>query len=557
MSKLARNALALGTVTMIVTAGIQFSANGADEKFTYKSYGEAQFVAAGGALGDALLDPLGDFLEAGSVGAPTGVPAASAKVNTPTTAEKVGPNFPSGPLDPLGGLTGPIGDLLGSGGASAISSYAVAERDSSTALSGLVTDQGGLVDVDTIPDADEPDGLQLALTGPSSPLAPLNGVLDATLELPVASSRVELKENAPAAPLRDYSIAGGSITAELPAVDDISEQLGGLDAIGDLSAGALPIAGVSVNGVGDLLTSITTLTGGGLTIDLQTSTVTLDIEDLVNAALAEDNLGSINDQPENTALLPLVLDGIALAIPKIVTDLNTETLDAVKELSIDLTLAGVTTPIELGNAVDPIVTTLQGLVNGVVNTVVGPALQTAITDTVTPLVTQLEDVIDLRINVWETSPGGGYRGLVDERTGTAGIYSVTGLRLALLGAAGNGGLADVYLGNSLVGANSRAIVAPPTTPTPTSTTPTPTRTTPTPNSDGPSSDSDSGSTPIVDNVDDSDTVADADAQADADVTTTLPSTGAPNLLPFWLLGIALLLFGGAVLLNEKRRLNQI
>ena len=76
------------------------------------------------------------------------------------------------------------------------------------------------------------------------------------------------------------------------------------------------------------------------------------------------------------------------------------------------------------------------------------------------------------------------------------------------------------------------------------------------NGDGSDSVSD-GADANADNGDDSDTVADADAQADADVTTALPSTGAPNLLPFWLLGIALLLFGGAVLLNEKRRLNQV
>jgi LPXTG-motif cell wall-anchored protein len=51
-----------------------------------------------------------------------------------------------------------------------------------------------------------------------------------------------------------------------------------------------------------------------------------------------------------------------------------------------------------------------------------------------------------------------------------------------------------------------------------------------------------------------DAAADADAQADADVTQALPDTGAPsNLLPFLFLGLALVLFGGGVLLNEKRR----
>ena len=52
---------------------------------------------------------------------------------------------------------------------------------------------------------------------------------------------------------------------------------------------------------------------------------------------------------------------------------------------------------------------------------------------------------------------------------------------------------------------------------------------------------------------DSDAASDSDSQADADVTTTLPATGSPNLLPFWMLGLGLLLFGATVLLNEKRR----
>lgn len=50
-----------------------------------------------------------------------------------------------------------------------------------------------------------------------------------------------------------------------------------------------------------------------------------------------------------------------------------------------------------------------------------------------------------------------------------------------------------------------------------------------------------------------DSLADADAAADADVTTALPAAGAPNLLPFWLLGFALVAFGAAVLLNDRRQ----
>lgn len=48
-------------------------------------------------------------------------------------------------------------------------------------------------------------------------------------------------------------------------------------------------------------------------------------------------------------------------------------------------------------------------------------------------------------------------------------------------------------------------------------------------------------------------VGDGGGQGDADVVTSLPNAGAPNLLPFWLLGAGLIAFGGAVLLNERRR----
>jgi len=53
---------------------------------------------------------------------------------------------------------------------------------------------------------------------------------------------------------------------------------------------------------------------------------------------------------------------------------------------------------------------------------------------------------------------------------------------------------------------------------------------------------------------DADAIADADSAADADASAALPDTGAPNLMPFFLLGLALMAFGAAVLVNERRRL---
>jgi len=56
---------------------------------------------------------------------------------------------------------------------------------------------------------------------------------------------------------------------------------------------------------------------------------------------------------------------------------------------------------------------------------------------------------------------------------------------------------------------------------------------------------------------DADAIADADSAADADASAALPDAGAPNLMPFFLLGIALVAFGLAVLVNERRRFNDV
>lgn len=564
-NKLAKNSLAVGLATMIVTAGLSFSAQAADT-YDYKSYAEAQYIAAGGALGEALVDPLADFLEGGDFGVDDNSAGAASKVDTAGgTTEVSGPAYTASPLDPLAGLTGPIGDLVGSNGASLVSSYTKAQRDGSVAAAGLVTDQGGLVDVDSIPDASEPKGLKLNLSGPGQPLAAVDALANVVVELPAGSSRVELAENAPNAPIRGYSLAGGKITAEVAAVAGVLDQLGGLDAIGDLDISLPVIGGVKVTGVGDLLDSLTTLTAGGLTVDLNSTTVTLDIEDLVFAATGK----KLNQLDPNTPLLPAVVDGVALAVPELVTQLNTQVLEAIQGIDLELSLLGsppVTIP--LSDLTGELLAPLQDGIDAIVSSVLTPVLDATLPGVVTPLLTALEDVIDVRVNVWENAAGGGYRGLVADRTGTAGVYSVSALRVQLLGAIGNGGLADLYLGNSLVGPNSRTVVV---------------------NQDDANSDAnadqdgdaqsdadsvsdaDAQSDADADAASDADTaadsvadadadanadaVADADAQSDADVTQALPDAGAGrNLLPFMLLGLALALFGGGVLLNEKRRI---
>lgn len=56
-NKLAKNSIAVGLVTLIITAGLSFSAQAAP---TYTSHAEAQFISAGDPALGTILDGLGE-----------------------------------------------------------------------------------------------------------------------------------------------------------------------------------------------------------------------------------------------------------------------------------------------------------------------------------------------------------------------------------------------------------------------------------------------------------------------------------------------------------------
>ncbi len=88
MSRLAKNSIATGLATLLVTTGMAFAANGAT---TTTSYAEAQFIAAQNGLGE-IVNPLGDALEEGG-----------ANACEPATADCAGEEFTQSPLEPLEG----------------------------------------------------------------------------------------------------------------------------------------------------------------------------------------------------------------------------------------------------------------------------------------------------------------------------------------------------------------------------------------------------------------------------------------------------------------------
>lgn len=580
MKKIARNSLALGTATLIVTAGLSFSANGAS---TFRSYGEAQFIAASGAAGDPLVDPLGDALEANRQAGTSGAVACE-PAKLPNCDDEA---FTSSPAQALNALLGPIGNVLGAQ-VGPVGNHATARGGASSAASGAVTNNG----IVNVGDATNPSTLgnaTLDLTGAGSPLAGLGGIANLRLDTGAVAAKASLASPT-ANPVRDYDIAGGKITIALPALSALNTAVGGavstdlsdpielnasavcdlVSGLGQTLTGSLvpgvdidlcaqlsdpllnldALLSAEISGLAPLVGGLENVVKDGVTFDFQSGEITIDLEAAFFAATGEH----INEQAPNTEILAKVLPSLALNLNDIVADFKSEIVDQLGNLTLEVSLIGGLIPIpplSLGTITDPLGATLLDPLFDALDDVLVTA-GAPLANGLQTLVTSLNPLLKVVVNVPDA-----YRDLVKQQRGgvvtaAAGdIYSETALRVQV---GPSGQVADLLLGNALVGPNA-AVADPPTGAAAAAAGDDDGSDAPADNGDGSDANADSGSDAASDADANADTVADADAQADADVTTTLPSTGAPNLLPFWLLGIALLLFGGAVLVNERRRLS--
>ncbi len=428
-NKLAKNSIAVGLVTLIVTAGLSFSAQATPD---HVSHATAQSVSGN----EPLLDPLVNraACEAENPGAPTGAPAdkcdtglvtpgveaykQQAFANADGTSNAIATTAPVnfGTLGPALNLEDLAAGLSGADLSDVLTPLAVTLGTTVTALSPLVVPLNA--------------ALQTALAG-------VDGALPVSLSVPAASATCEATPT---------SATGDSSVADLT-----------LD-IGDATIN-IPI-------------DVDTSPNSNLVVgtDEAAQQIATDIVDGLIAAFSSN------------AGLNTVLDGLELVLGPIKDALLVELVDALEEPLL--------TPI--GNAIEP-------LVSGTVN------VQTSESPADAP---------------------------------TSGTIAVTALHLELLAKS-----LVLDLDHVTCGANRAAVVADDT-----------------PSDDTPADTQDDDDTPADDidtqDQDDADSfdVSDVNTQDDTDVTTTLPATGSPNLLPFWMLGLGLLLFGATVLLNEKRRL---
>ncbi len=600
MNKLARNTLALGTATMIVTAAVSFSANGADAT---KSYSAGRFLT--GSIGSTNLDSLAQLR--GETAANPGNLGANKNNLDLTVLSTIPVNVP-------GGLNLDVAKLLSpAGSAGALSQYASAEStQKAVGASGAVSDSGAVLTTS----GGVPINSKLSLKG-----GPLSGINDnlASVDLGVGalSSNTTVENGSPTT--RAYQIGGlnlqlgvpligkliGNVTNELTPVNAANNITLSPAALCSVSSSALTVSAttllaqlntlgvpttvtsavdtilnplgvptitsvnlcdpanplsavlnnatigqliaVKVTGLNDLTAGLKSFSGDGVAVDLNSGNITLDLAQILSAANID-----INKLPPNTDLLKYLTTGlISDKITKVINSAITDVVAKLGAVDVEVSVAGTTLPLKLkdltGQALPPLVNALTQASTAI--TQLGTPIDAVLAD----LVPNLNRLVQLTANNQSTSKtptlgtGTVNAGSTKGSISTAAVgdyYRTSALKINVLSNTLNIDIAASEAATLPVAVVSDQVAAADDSDAPAD------------NGDGSDSVSD-GADANADNGDDSDTVADADAQADADVTTALPSTGAPNLLPFWLLGIALLLFGGAVLLNEKRRLNQV
>lgn len=602
-NKLAKNSLAVGLATMIVTAGLSFSANGADAT---KSYGAGRFLS--GTIGGTNLDAVAELKGVGA--ANPGDPGANTNPLSLTLLSAIPINIP-------GGLDLNVADFLspGNGTAGVVNQYAAAQSTGKAAgASGAVNNTGAVLapgngefpaDAKISLDGGLLDGVNDKLAGVDLSIGALSSVtavdgstttrdyqigeLALDVNIPLLKALVGDLDTAldGLAPANDVTISLAqvcplvgntlSITSDVLLSTLTSLGLGALVTLLEpiLNNPLLPIANVDlcnvnpllsavagltealddlvkvqITGLADVTNGLTNFSGGGVAVDLSTGKVKLDLGAILTAAGVD-----LNNLPPNTDIVSFITsDLISGKITTILNNAINDVVTSIGNVTVTVTVAGMALPTaDLEPVIKPI-TDILSQVTAVVEQVGAP-----VDDVLAELAPNLTQIVALTGNKQSASTTATVKAAGTSTTPAAvgTYYRTSALGLSLLG----GDLATIDLATSEAGVLA-ADVADDTDTNADTVADVDTDVDVDVDTDA---DTDAQSDADADNAADTvadadadanaDAVADADAQSDADVTQALPDAGAGrNLLPFMLLGLALALFGGGVLLNEKRRI---
>lgn len=602
MSKLAKNSLAVGLATLIATAGLSFSANAAVDT---KSHASARFVT--GTLGTTSLDDVVKL-----EGTKASNPANDPEDTSDQLNDDNGPNanplsvtvLKAIPINFPGGIDFNLADILSPGaGTAAANQYSRAGSTSTAdAYSGAVADTGAILNPDN---TTFPSNATLSLTGGQLDMANLTSFKLTTGAL-AGSARLSGGEA-----VRDYQIGTVKLDLGVPLLADITKDIDGAvntgrGNINDVSLSlddvcplvgdtlnvslatlkALPVVGplieaidlatrlpadlnlcklpdalptelqnqlknvveLNATGLGTVNSGLTNFTKDGVTVNFATGKVTIDLEKVLEAS---DPSLNIDELGPNTDLVKFLADDLIAG--KVKTTLKSAFADIIKQVTdnvgVEVKVGGnvVIPKVDISGLTAPLQTAVDGLSTAL------DAIGTPIDEALATLTTNLQELLALTANVQPdkgVSTGSGPATTVDPAV-LGKDYSVAALKIAVA----RGNLASVKLADALVGLDAADVADDNQSDTQADAgTQADTDTQADTQSD---TDAQADNGDVAADTSDADAVADSDSQADADVTTTLPSTGAPNLMPFWILGLALLLFGGAVLVNERRRLGKI
>jgi len=444
MKKLGRNSLAVGVATLLVTAAVQFSANGASGDVAQSN---ASAITATGLTG--IVDSKSCVAES-----PDGTPVTdgTGTCGTGLSVANIAGTFNQTAST---GLSGRAGTSQAEAYAAVADALSLKSVDISTLGTDLST-----IDTGTV------------LDGPLRALGSLLNTVLTTLGLPSLDALLGQVQ----------SLVISNVTDALSGVVDVTLELPAVEARCTATADGTPTMTSTITGDTHLKASL----GGNEIVD-----AVLPVNDLTaNAHL----VGSVAPQE----IVNAVLDDVRAT------------------LLSDTTLTGI-----LGE-LDPLI---DGVQDQVINTVLdqlGPALLDPLGDALGPI---LNGTVNKQV------------------TNADGSVEVTALEVNVLGSGAHLALARAACGpNTLAAADDQ------------DTDSTVTDQDSVTDADTDSSDADTDSSDADTNAD---AISDADSAADADATAALPDAGAPNLLPFFLLGFALVAFGAAVLVNERRRMNHI
>ena len=265
----------------------------------------------------------------------------------------------------LNALNVDLGDgiqLLGENGViqlGAVNQYAEAQNNGDAfAASGAVSDQGA---IGVGGSSDYPSNAQINMAE-LLPDGTEGLITDLSLELGALSSSIEQSDGEP---VTDYEIAGATLNLASPAVggiytdlletvDDLQETLDGLSGTisnglsANLDLGGLANLSTDVNfappNLSELLPDEVVGESSGVTVDLTTGQVTVDLEALL---AADADLPNLNEMGPNSELLSgEIIAAVADGITQAVTDVVTEIVGNVQN-TIGATELGLTANVNL------------------------------------------------------------------------------------------------------------------------------------------------------------------------------------------------------------------